>query len=87
MPIEAETKTVGGKEVRFAATPPMSSYLNVFCAGELDTIHAKKGDVTHGVMPTEVDVHSPGFEERHQGAAAMRWPRRNAAPRPVTGRT
>lgn len=53
MPIEAETKTVGGKEVRFAATPPMSSYLNVFCAGELDAIHAKKGEVTHGVIATK----------------------------------
>jgi len=53
MPIEAETKTVDGKEVRFAATPPMSSYLNVFCAGELDAIHAKKGDVTHGVLATK----------------------------------
>ncbi|MDP9003902.1 MAG: M1 family metallopeptidase, partial [Verrucomicrobiota bacterium] len=53
MPIETETKTVGGKEVRFAATPPMASYLNVFCAGELDSIRAKKGEVTHGVIATK----------------------------------
>ena len=53
MPIEKETKVGGGKEVQFGATPPMASYLNVFCAGELDGIHAKKGDVTHGVIATK----------------------------------
>jgi aminopeptidase N len=53
MPIEKETKVAGGKEVRFAATPPMASYLNVFCAGELDAIQAKKGEVTHGVVATK----------------------------------
>jgi aminopeptidase N len=53
MPIEKETKVQGGKEIRFAATPPMASYLNVFCAGELDAIQAKKGDVTHGVVATK----------------------------------
>ncbi|MEY2580116.1 MAG: hypothetical protein QOI49_2940 [Verrucomicrobiota bacterium] len=53
MPIEKETKVAGGKEVRFAATPPMSSYLNVFCAGELDAIQTKKGEVTHGIIATK----------------------------------
>ncbi len=53
MPIEEQKTTGGAKEVRFAATPPMASYLNVFCAGELDAIHAKKGDVTHGVVATK----------------------------------
>src|SRR4029450_5465562 len=38
MPIESEQKIAGGKEVRFAPSPPMSSYLNVFVAGELDFI-------------------------------------------------
>ena len=37
MPIESETKSGGGREVRFAMTPSMSSYLNVFVAGELDS--------------------------------------------------
>ncbi|MEY2547645.1 MAG: hypothetical protein QOD64_227, partial [Verrucomicrobiota bacterium] len=46
MPVEKESKGAGGKEIRFASTPPMASYLNVFCAGELDAIQAKKGDVT-----------------------------------------
>ena len=32
MPIEHETKVAGGKEVRFAMTPSMATYLNVFCA-------------------------------------------------------
>ena len=53
MPIEKETKVAGGKEIRFATTPPMASYLNVFCAGELDAITAKKGEVTHGVIATK----------------------------------
>jgi aminopeptidase N len=53
MPIEKETTVADGKEVRFAATPPMASYLNVFCAGELDAISANNGDVTHGVVATK----------------------------------
>ncbi|HEX7517273.1 MAG TPA: M1 family aminopeptidase, partial [Chthoniobacterales bacterium] len=42
----------GGKEVRFAPTPPMASYLNVFCAGELETLSAKLKNVNHGVVTT-----------------------------------
>jgi aminopeptidase N len=53
MPIEHETKIAEGKEIRFGTTPPMASYLNVFCAGELDAISTKKGDVTHGVIATK----------------------------------
>jgi aminopeptidase N len=53
MPVEKETKITGGKEVRFAATPAMASYLNVFCAGELDAISEKKGAVNHGVLATK----------------------------------
>jgi aminopeptidase N len=53
MPVEKETKVAGGKEVRFGTTPPMASYLNVLCAGELDAIQAKKGEVTHGVVATK----------------------------------
>src|SRR5215217_1796820 len=41
MPIESEQNIAGGKEVRFAPTPPMSSYLNVFVAGELDLIESR----------------------------------------------
>jgi aminopeptidase N len=49
MPIESEQRIAGGKEVRFAPTPPMSSYLNVFVAGELDFIESRVG-------PTQIRV-------------------------------
>src|SRR2546423_13744071 len=50
MPIE-EQKTIGAaKEIRFAMTPPMASYRNVFCAGEMDAIDTKNGEVRHGVI-------------------------------------
>ena len=52
MPVEKETKVAGGKEVRFAPTPPMASYLNVFCAGELETLSAKLKNVSHAVVTT-----------------------------------
>jgi len=53
MPVEKETAVAGGKEVRFAATPPMSSYLNVFCAGELESLSAVFQGVSHGVVMTQ----------------------------------
>src|SRR2546430_3386977 len=53
MPIEYEKKTAGGKEVRFAATPPMSSYLNVLVAGELDLIESRSGPTQLRVITTK----------------------------------
>ena len=53
MPIESEKKIAGGKEVRFAATPPMSSYLNVFVAGELDFIESRVGPTQIRVIATK----------------------------------
>ncbi|HEU5246861.1 MAG TPA: M1 family metallopeptidase [Candidatus Udaeobacter sp.] len=53
MPIESEKKIAGGKEVRFAATPPMSSYLNVFVAGELDFIESRTGPTRLRVIATK----------------------------------
>ena len=53
MPIESEKKIAGGKEVRFAATPPMSSYLNVFVAGELDFIESRSGTTQLRVIATK----------------------------------
>ena len=53
MPIEKEKKIAGGKEVRFAATPPMSSYLNVFVAGELDLIESRVGPTQIRVIATK----------------------------------
>jgi aminopeptidase N len=53
MPVESENKIAGGKEVRFAATPPMSSYLNVFVAGELDSIESRSGPTQIRVIATK----------------------------------
>jgi aminopeptidase N len=53
MPIENEKKITGGKEVRFTATPPMSSYLNVFVAGELDFIESRSGPTLLRVIATK----------------------------------
>jgi aminopeptidase N len=53
MPIASEKKIAGGKEVRFAVTPPMSSYLNVFVAGELDLIESRVGPTQIRVIATK----------------------------------
>jgi len=53
MPTESEQKIAGGKEVRFAPTPPMSSYLNVFVAGELDLIESRVGPMQIRVIATK----------------------------------
>jgi len=53
MPIASETKSADGKEVRFAATPPMSSYLNVFVAGELDLIESRSRSTQLRVITTK----------------------------------
>jgi aminopeptidase N len=53
MPAESETKTGGTKEVRFATTPAMASYLNVFVAGELDMIEAQSGPTKIRVVTTK----------------------------------
>jgi aminopeptidase N len=53
MPVESERKIDIGKEVRFQATPPMSSYLNVFVAGELDLIEMKAAGTQIRVIATK----------------------------------
>src|SRR5438874_497980 len=53
MPVESEKKISDFKEVRFAATPPMSSYLNVFVAGELDFIESRSGLTRLRVIATK----------------------------------
>src|SRR5437773_706619 len=53
MPVDSEKKIDGGKEVRFSATPPMSSYLNVFVAGELDLIQSRVGPTQIRVIATK----------------------------------
>jgi aminopeptidase N len=53
MPIDSEKKVADSKEVRFAATPPMSTYLNVFVAGELDFIESRSGPIQLRVIATK----------------------------------
>ena len=53
MPIESEQKIADGKEVRFAPTPSMSSYLNVLVAGELDFIESQVGPTQIRVIATK----------------------------------
>jgi aminopeptidase N len=53
MPVEAETKTKGGKEIRFAMSPSMSSYLVVLCAGELDSVEGEQDGVKLRVVTTK----------------------------------
>ncbi len=53
MPIEGETEVEGGKEVRFAVSPSMSSYLVVLCAGEFDSIEAEQDGVKLRVVTTK----------------------------------
>jgi aminopeptidase N len=53
MPVEAETKTKGGNEIRFAMSPSMSSYLVVLCAGELDSVEGEQDGVKLRVVTTK----------------------------------
>jgi len=56
MPVESERKIdqpQAGKEVRFAPTPPMPSYLNVFVAGELELIETKTAGTQIRVIATK----------------------------------
>jgi len=46
-------KIENSKEVRFAMTPPMSSYLNVFVTGELDAIETKAAGTQIRVIATK----------------------------------
>src|SRR5438309_7635128 len=54
-PVESERKVGAniGKEVRFEPTLLMSSYLNVFVAGELDVIETKAGGTQIRVIATK----------------------------------
>jgi aminopeptidase N len=53
MPVQGEEKIAGGKEVRFATSPSMSSYLVVLVAGELDSIEAEQDGVKLRVVTTK----------------------------------
>ena len=53
MPVEEEKKNGESKEVRFATTPSMASYLLVFCAGDLDAIESQQDGVKLRVVTTK----------------------------------
>ncbi len=53
MPITSETKVSHGREVAFAPTPAMASYLNVFCAGEFDAIQDEVEGVKLRIITTK----------------------------------
>src|SRR4029078_3685752 len=52
-PVEQEKDLKGTKEVQFAITPSMSSYLVVLCAGELDAIESEQDGVKLRVIATK----------------------------------
>jgi|KBSMisStandDraft_5_1062788.scaffolds.fasta_scaffold15354_3 aminopeptidase N len=53
MPIEEEKNNGESKEVRFATTPSMASYLLVLCAGDLDAIESQQDGVKLRVVTTK----------------------------------
>ncbi|MEY2493367.1 MAG: hypothetical protein QOH24_2318 [Verrucomicrobiota bacterium] len=53
MPIASERKVADGREVSFQPTPSMSSYLNVFCAGEFDSIESEIEGVKLRIITTK----------------------------------
>src|SRR5947208_904917 len=58
MPIVSEKKVAGGREVEFQPTPSMSSYLNVFCAGEFDAIESEVDGVKLRITTTKGKAES-----------------------------
>ena len=52
MPVIAQTPMGSLKRVRFAATPPMSTYLVALAAGEFDAVHAVSDGIRLGVYAT-----------------------------------
>src|SRR5213596_3104021 len=58
MPIASEKKVAGGREVEFQPTPSMSSYLNVFCAGEFDAIESEVDGVKLRITTTKGKAES-----------------------------
>src|SRR5213595_2344494 len=58
MPIASERKVGGGREVSFQPTPSMSSYLNVFCAGEFDAIESESEGVRLRITTTKGKAES-----------------------------
>jgi aminopeptidase N len=53
MPIATERRVAEGREVSFEPTPSMSSYLNVLCAGEFDSIESQIDGVKLRIITTK----------------------------------
>jgi aminopeptidase N len=58
MPVATEKKVEDGREVSFEPTPSMSSYLNVFCAGEFDAIESEEEGVKLRIITTKGKAES-----------------------------
>ena len=58
MPIASERKVSAGREVSFQPTPSMSTYLNVFCAGEFDAIESETEGVKLRIITTKGKAES-----------------------------
>src|SRR6184192_3380544 len=61
MPVASEKKVAGGREVEFQPTPLMSSYLNVFCAGEFDAIESQIDGVKLRITTTKGKAESARY--------------------------
>lgn len=61
MPIANERKVSGGREVEFQPTPSMSSYLNVFCAGEFDAVESEVDGVKLRITTTKGKAESARY--------------------------
>jgi aminopeptidase N len=53
MPVSREEKVANGREVVFEPTPSMSSYLNVFCAGQFDFVESEVDGVKLRIVTTK----------------------------------
>jgi aminopeptidase N len=61
MPIATEKKGADGREVQFHSTPSMSSYLNVFCAGEFDAVESEVDGVKLRITTTKGKVENARY--------------------------
>lgn len=61
MPVTTENQVTGGREVEFEPTPPMSSYLNVFCAGEFDAVESEMDGVKLRITTTKGKAESARY--------------------------
>jgi len=61
MPIGSENDLPGARELEFQSTPSMSSYLNVFCAGEFDAVESEVDGVKLRITTTKGKAESARY--------------------------